>query len=184
MQRVWTGMARKKALLATVAVMLGPGMGSGCSFVFIKGPPADHESRPYFECTSEPIVAIMPVADAVAGALVGFGAMVATQVPSGENQGDAMAAWAIASGLLASAVYGLASASRCQDAKTARQRRWLTTEAGGMWSSPPSGAEQAGGTPDPWLTRGAPPQDTRPQAPAASPETGAPVDVGKADGGQ
>jgi len=177
-------MAGKKALLAAVAVMLGPGMGSGCSFVFLKGPPVDHESRPYFECTSEMPAALLPAGDAIAGALLALGAMAATQVPSAENQDDTIAAWAIASGFLASAFYGLASVRQCADAKALRQHRWLMNDAGGMWGPTPPGAQQAKGTSDPWLVGGAPPRDDQPQPPDASPETGAPVDDAPAAGGR
>ena len=183
MHRVSTGMARKKALLAAVAMTLGPGIGSGCSFVFVKGPPVDHESRRYFACTSEAPVGLLPAGDAIAGVFLAASAMAATQDRSAD-QADTLTAMAVAGGLLASAFYGLAGVRRCQDAQAARQLRWLTSESGGVSSPSSSGAQQAGGTPDPWLAPGAPPRQTRTQPPDALPETDAPGDAGPEGGGQ
>jgi hypothetical protein len=112
--------------LSLVALLLG----SGCSFVFSSGPPAEHQQMPYFDCTS---TFGLPVADGfiatggILGAVSTFrqskqefkdknGKDANRNVAGGINVATAVIAGA-------SAIYGIVQANRCERAKEQLKQR-------------------------------------------------------------
>jgi len=91
-------------MIALTAAALAAGAG-GCSFLFSEGPPRDHDTRAFFDC-SEGMAP--PILDSVAtglGILDVFGT--ATASPRPDNAGTAVAVQASLAVLAAgSAIYG------------------------------------------------------------------------------
>lgn len=101
---------------------------SGCSFLFVHGPPANHERLPYFDCSSSNV---LPVLDAVmAGVAVAdsIGAASGSQeFRSPKSEAIAFAGEAVLVG--ASAVYGFRKTSECRHAQELMLRRAATQPA-------------------------------------------------------
>lgn len=168
------------ALLLTST--LASGAAPGCSFATVDGPPADHASRRYFDCTSGNVA---PTVDLVLGSLIAIGMFGAGNSSDGSPDGKTfIEGTGVVALALASATYGYVRASQCRDAKEALSERLLAPPALPLGLAPlPPGAlgpavSTAGGTPpaagrgDPWLQEGAPPAAAwggGPLQPAASP---------------
>lgn len=108
----------RSPLLALCVVALGLA-GTGCSFLFVSGPPAAHKKMPYFDCTSSNVA---PTIDAVLGAIYGIdgAVMIASGAASGSSTGSTpTGAIALGAGalFLASAVSGYGNTSDCREAK-------------------------------------------------------------------
>jgi hypothetical protein len=95
---------------------------SGCSFLFVKGPPAHHAEMATFDCSESNA---WPVVDAVWAALNGLGAASAAGDDQNPQQDQIVAvgiAWLAVSGI--SAIYGFSKVSECNDAKRQRDERF------------------------------------------------------------
>jgi hypothetical protein len=174
--------------LATMigALALLAGSASGCSLAFVEGPPRDHASRHYFDCTSS---FLAPTGDAVVGGLMLIG-MLSDGASAQESNGVVEGTIAVTAAL-ASATYGYVQATRCRDAKGALAERLLeppylpfrpaaaASGAPGTLSAPYI-PQAAGGAPpgvprrDPWLSEGPPPPPTWPPAAMAPPAAPSP----------
>jgi hypothetical protein len=131
---------------------------SGCSFLFVNGPPENHAGLATFECSESKG---WPTFDAIWAALNGIGAASAFADNENPDQGQIVAvglAWLAVSG--ASAVYGYSKVSDCHKAKRARDERYSGRGV--------AGPATAAAIPPP---REATPQNTG--APAAVPERAA-----------
>jgi hypothetical protein len=113
------------ALIATAS--------SGCSYLFVKGPPTGHENLPYFTCTESNLV---PALDAIWAGLNGLGAARAASAEDGTyvNQDEAMLVgtmWLVVSGL--SSHSGFRKTKSC---RTAVQQLTLRLQTGARSAGP------------------------------------------------
>ncbi|HVV17527.1 MAG TPA: hypothetical protein VHH90_10015 [Polyangia bacterium] len=161
----------RRRLLFAVWGLAGLCSTTSCSFLFVHGPPPDHERLPYFDCSSSNV---LPVLDALYGGLaaaeaVAAGAGSPTFSSSGKSEAWVLAGEAAVVG--ASAVYGFSKTSDCRQAQAAMIKRAQTRPFGGPTFGPtPAPAFAPPGAPpvDPWTGRpvGAPPP---PYAPPPAP---------------
>ena len=162
---------------------------SGCSLAFVEGPPRDHASRHYFDCTSS---FLAPTGDAVIGGLMLIG-MLGDGANAQESNGVVEGTIAVTAAL-ASATYGFVQAARCRDAKSALAERLLeppylpfrpaAAESGAPGTmSAPYIPQAAGGAPpavprvDPWLSAGPPPPPIWSPATMAAPAAASAADA-------
>jgi hypothetical protein len=147
---------------------------SGCSLLFVEGPPHDHASRHFFDCTTSMLA---PGMDAT---LTGALALSVLGVESDQTHttGDIVMQSALVVGAMASATYGYLQVSKCRQAKDDLGERlinmpylgvppWDASRApppsGGAprWAPPPPAAASSPTNPptprDPWLSEGPPP---------------------------
>ena len=133
---------------------------SGCSLLFVEGPPRDHASRHFFDCTSSMVV---PGMDA---ALTGALALSVLGVSSDQTHttGDIVTQSALVVGALASATYGYLKVSRCREAKDDLAERLINMPYLGVPPGARGGPAPAATSPanapaprDPWLSEGPPP---------------------------
>jgi hypothetical protein len=115
---------------------------SGCSFLFVHSPPAQHAQLHYFDCTSSKAA---PVIDTVVAGLEAVRTGVAISASEGDYAGYPISRGAdIGFGLgltalfTAAAIYGYNATGDCADAKEALERR--AEEAPEMGPGPPPGA--------------------------------------------
>jgi hypothetical protein len=181
----------------TFALMLH----SGCSFLFVKGPPAKHAQMATFECSESNA---WPALDLIWAGLNGLGAVTAAGDDENPQQGQIVGiglAWLVVSG--ASAIYGFSKVSECGGAKRGRDERHFGTgvavpapvtrpapsmpsAAGGSPRAPAAAGEPAaapppgGATPAPAGGPDSAPAQPVPGAPSASgaPASGAPAPAG------
>ena len=158
--------------LAIAATAVAVATSSGCSFIFVEGPPRDHASRRYFDCTSSNLA---PGVDATLGGLLAIG-MLSSTSDSSTTSGDSQAiveGAIVAGAAVASAAYGFVRTSHCREAKQALAERLLEpphfmgpppapfpSPAGAAPPPPPSRDPWAPPPPafrDPWLSEGVPP---------------------------
>jgi len=161
---------RRQAGLAVAAIALTAG--AGCSLAFVEGPPKDHASRHFFDCTSS---LLAPGLDATMAGIMALGTIGAVSDGSHDNT-TVVDGTLLAAAALASATYGYIRVSRCREAKDALGERLIDMPYLGV---PPPGAPQplagAAGSPsapttagraaapagrDPWLSEGPPPPPT------------------------
>ncbi len=157
---------------------------SGCSLAFVEGPPSNHASRRFFDCSSSMLA---PGLDAAFAATMGLGTLGATSDGSHDASSIAFSS-ALLVGSLASATYGYIQVSHCRQAKEALAARLIDAPYLGVL--PPAPAQSAPGpgssdrthapaAPDPWLSEGPPPQPYLRPAPPTTvvppPETAAPA---------
>jgi len=144
----------------------------GCSFAFVDGPPPNHRTSPFFDCTASNT---LPVLDTVASTI---GLLDAVSFATGSNdastatgsrKGDAIAFGAGAALLAASAAYGYRKTSECREAEADLVRRSTLAPVSPFAPRAPQGPQ---GSYDPWVPHPAAPT-VIPQVPAA-PQT-APV---------
>jgi hypothetical protein len=128
---------------------------SGCSFLFVDGPPSSHKQLPYFECTSGKG---WPTVDLVWGGLSGaeaLGVLSATSNSSSSASSAGKTTAAILAGeavlFIASAVYGYEKASDCREAKDALMNRLYRQQMGPGFGPGPGFAPYPP-QPDPWAT--------------------------------
>jgi hypothetical protein len=139
---------------------------SACSFVFVSGPPPQHEQLPYFSCTESRVA---PVLDVIFAVLQGANFLLAaTQSDEAwaENfdgdppleRGTAIPVYGIATLLAAGgAYYGFSRTAACRDART----RALIRTQRGNFGQPPTWPPPQGSYP--------PPQGGYPLAPGGYP---------------
>ena len=144
---------------------------SGCSLLFVEGPPHDHASRHFFDCTTSMLA---PGMDAtLAGAL----ALSVLGVASDQTHttGDIVMQSALVVGAMASATHGYLQVSKCRQAKDDLGERlinmpylgvppWDASRAqppsAGAAPPPPAAASSPPNAPaqhEPWLSEGPPP---------------------------
>jgi hypothetical protein len=114
---------RKRSCLSGVVAVVTSVSLSGCSFLFVNGPPDNHKAMPYFDCTSS---VAAPVLDTVWAGLNGLGAASAASASDAQwkaqgqsNERGTVAVvglvWLMISG--ASAIRGYQLTSDCREAK-------------------------------------------------------------------
>ncbi len=148
---------------------------TGCSFLFVHGPPPDHERLAYFDCSSSNV---LPVLDALYAGVAAAEAVAAGSgdravAPTSSARTDAFVLAGEAAIVGASAVYGFRKTSDCRQAQAAMVKRAATQPLGGATFGAPAAPTFAPpGAPavDPWTGRpvGTPPPLT-PPAPAPAP---------------
>lgn len=146
------------------AMILTMSLHSGCSFLFVKGPPANHAEVASFDCSEGNA---WPVIDTIWAGLNGLGAASAAGDDENPDQGQIVAvglAWLAVSGI--SAIYGFSKVSACSDAKRLRDERYYPPRMAAPAPAPVSaGAAASGAAPAPTVPAAAPVQ----AAPAATP---------------
>jgi hypothetical protein len=104
-------------------MMIAALLPTGCSFLFVHGPPSNHAQAPQFDCSDG---VGWPVVDVIWAGLNGIGAASAANDGSMiENPDQVVAvgvAWLVVSGI--SAIYGFAKTSECRDAKHLRDEQY------------------------------------------------------------
>jgi hypothetical protein len=91
----------------------------GCSFIFVRPPPSEHEQLPYFDCVSSDAAPATDVTNAVVDGLLAIAASVDDRDTSAdERQPDFAAGVGIVGAIYAaSAIYGFIMTSKCDSAK-------------------------------------------------------------------
>jgi hypothetical protein len=115
-------------------VILALTLQSGCSLLFVKGPPANHTEMATFECSDSNA---WPVVDAIWAVLNGIGAASASNDSMNPQQGQIVAvglAWLALSGF--SAIYGFSKVSECGNAKRLRDERYFGRGVAGPMPAP------------------------------------------------
>jgi hypothetical protein len=117
-----------RTIAMLLALVLG-GLGAGCSFIFMEGPPEDHAKSVYFDCTSTYGLSVADGFFALSGgAAAGAALSQSKQAYADKNSGASRNAAAgvdltLAVGMAASALYGVVQATRCDRAKEALKAR-------------------------------------------------------------
>jgi hypothetical protein len=146
---------------------------SGCSFLFVDGPPSSHKQLPYFECSSGKG---WPTVDLVYGGLVGIESIALFSASSdfSSSSSDVKSMAAVAAGeavlFIASAVYGYGKTSDCREAKDELMKRLYRQQMGPGFGPGPGYAPYPP-QPDPWATPPSGDFDS-PNAPSSTPATG------------
>ncbi|HEU4577784.1 MAG TPA: hypothetical protein VFS67_05995 [Polyangiaceae bacterium] len=94
-------------------------LSTGCSFLFVRPPPSEHEQLAYFDCESGDAAPAVDVTNAVVSALL-TGVALVDDPDTYENERNPSLATGFAIGgviYTASAVYGFVNTSRCAGAK-------------------------------------------------------------------
>lgn len=94
---------------------------SGCSFVFVEGPPADHETRATFGCSASYVSPILDTVYAGLQALAIATAQGAADDATAERLSSEEMAVQVGFGAVAvaSAIYGFSTVGTCQQARAA-----------------------------------------------------------------
>jgi hypothetical protein len=136
--------------------------GTGCSFVFVDGPPAGHKKMQYFDCSTSNW---LPVVDVGLGAIYGLSA-VGAAVDSNQEKTQLAGLAVLTGALVASGAYGFQRTSACREAKAQLMERLDSRDrapAADPWLG--TGSSWGGGAPSP----------PRQAAPAPAPAPPAPV---------
>jgi hypothetical protein len=157
-----------RRLVALFGMLAFGGVGAGCSFVFMEGPPPDHQKMEYFDCTSTYGLAVADGLFALSGA-IGAGTTLSqsNQDFADKNNGASRNAAAgldivLAGVTAASAAYGVIQATRCDHAKEELKARIFLTPL-----RPPAPLAPLPAPPPPALP---PPMPAPAAPPPASPE--------------
>jgi hypothetical protein len=123
---------------------------SGCSYLFVKGPPTGHDVLPYFTCTESNVV---PTLDAIWAGLNGFGAARAASAEDGTyvNQDEAIligTMWLVVSGLSSHSGFRKTRSCRTAVQQLTQRLRTDAREAAGRVPVPLLRLEQAKWTED------------------------------------
>jgi hypothetical protein len=103
----------------------------GCSFIFVRPPPSEHEQLAYFDCESGDAAPAVDVTNAVVDGLLAGIALV-DNPDTYENERNPGLATGLAIGgvvYAASAVYGFINTSKCESAKALLAERVRKTQA-------------------------------------------------------
>jgi hypothetical protein len=129
--------------LACLLGASGLGMGgTGCSFLFVDGPPAAHRKLDFFDCTTSNA---LPIVDLILAGLVGISALGDGTAGQGEDTQRALLV-AQTGVLVVSGLYGFSKTSACRVAHADLMRRLGSRGAapavdpwqgGGSWGAPP-----------------------------------------------
>jgi hypothetical protein len=150
---------------------------TGCSFLFVHGPPPDHQRLPFFDCSSSNVLPVLDAlyAGAVAIDAVAAGADRGVLSTTSSSKADVFLLAGEAAVMRASAIYGFRKTSDCRQAQAEMIRRAATRPMGTPTFGPPgSPAFAPPGAPavDPWTGRPlgtSPPVYAPPAAPAPAP---------------
>lgn len=154
---------------------------SGCSFLFVKGPPANHAEMASFDCSESNA---LPVLDLIWAGLNGIGAASAAgddQIMNQEQIVGVGLAWVVVSGI--SAIYGFNKVGQCKNAREQREKRYQSYEeerrrapdsvpapvAPGAARAPGAIAPAPAPAPAPPPAAPAPPPAAAPEPPPAAP---------------
>jgi hypothetical protein len=153
------------------ALILAVSLQSGCSYLFIKGPPANHAQMPSFRCSESSAWAVV---DAIWAGLNGVGAAVAAGDDANPDQDQIVLVglgWLVLSGT--SAIYGFSKVSECNSAKDLQEQRYYP----GVGVPMPVPYPVAPGAipPPPPVTMPPPPQPAAPMPPPPPPPPAAPM---------
>jgi hypothetical protein len=113
-------MIRSQCMLVSSLLLMATIGTGGCSWIFVNAPPNNHESLPYFDCTSSNAA---PVLDTIWGALNAIGAISAAATPDEKWNYATSKSSTMIVGLLwtavmiPSAIYGYSNVSKCNQAK-------------------------------------------------------------------
>lgn len=146
---------------ATGVLALVVAMQQGCSYLFVSGPPKDHETKVYVDCTDSNG---WPIVDSIWAGLNGLGAAAAIGDSETENRGQVILVglvWLAVSG--GAAIYGFDRVSQCKSAKAKGMERLA-----GQGAAPAAGAPVAPAA-APAAPAAAPVAPVAPAAPAAAP---------------
>lgn len=143
---MYAGAVKRAAATLALAAALAPA--SGCSLLFVTGPPADHRQLTYFNCTSNPV---LPIVDtAVAAWMTGIFINAAMQseidyVDKGYSRSEDMTYSAIVGGVaLTSALVGYIRVSECRTAQDELALRPQPPPPPPSYNSPPAGSPAYG----------------------------------------
>jgi hypothetical protein len=176
----------------SVVILVALSSHSGCSYLFVSGPPANHVVSPYFDCTD---TNALPGLDLIWAALNGVGAVLALSDSDKmiDNRDQVIAVgslWAVVSGT--SAIYGFSKVAACKQAKLQRDQRFAPGMVPGYYPPPayppgyyppppgypppagypaPGAAPPAGAAPSPGATA----PDSTPRQPQAAPAQALPT---------
>lgn len=126
-------MIRHSAVYFTIVALFLVSLPSGCSFMFVKGPPSNHAEVASFECSDSNA---WPALDAIWAGLNGLGAVSAAGDDNNPDHDQIVAVgltWLAISGI--SAIYGFSKVSQCSEAKRQRDKRYYAPASAS--SSPP-----------------------------------------------
>jgi hypothetical protein len=100
----------------------------GCSFIFVRPPPSNHERLAYFDCESSVVAPAVDTTNAVVdGVLAGIAA---ANTQDYEGQPGLAATFGVTGAVYAaSAIYGFVMTSKCSGAKALLAERVLKTNA-------------------------------------------------------
>ncbi len=135
-------MARFPIIALLSIALAGP---SGCSALFVEGPPPDHARLRYFDCTSSRAAQTV---DMILGGVMVLAALGAAQDSSAEPSAR-LTVNLVAAGLVGSAIYGTVRTDSCREAKSDLMARMGDSDTPIAPSRPRV---------DPWLAGGPAPQ--------------------------
>jgi hypothetical protein len=170
-------------LLVTLCVA-GAGLGaSGCSFIFVDGPPTQHQKMPYFDCSSSNALPILDVAIAAAEGLTAASDLAGRdQYNSSYVTTEAVTQLGVAALFAASGISGFSKTSACREAKDQLMLRMQRQSGYGAPGFAPPSPPPGYGAPvpppyDPWTATPpaapfTPPPDVPPPGAAAPPPAG------------
>jgi len=155
---------------------------SGCSFVFVKGPPPNHEQLPYFDCTESRAV---PVLDTVFTLLQAANLLLAASTTDQEwadnfdgnppfERSSAVPLYVVLAALGAGGMYyGFKNTGECRDARAQAQARGWSPSAPQPQPYPPQpyAPQPYAPQPAPWTPQ---PQPYQPQPYQPQPQPYAP----------
>jgi len=148
----------RRSLLIALWGLAGLCSMTSCSFLFVHGPPPDHERLPFFDCSSSNVLPVLDAiyAGAAAAEAVAAGAGSRAVSPTSSARTDAFVLAGEAAIVGASAVYGFRKTSDCRKAQTAMLKRAATQPFGApTFGAPAAPAFAPPGAPpvDPWTGR-------------------------------
>jgi hypothetical protein len=138
---------------------------SGCSLLFVNGPPQNHRTSSFFGCTSSNTIPIVDTAFAV-GAVLGAASVGSDGYSTSGTRTTGAITYGAAAALLAgSAVYGFSKTSACREAQAELVARLPPPSAVPVLAAPVPY--------DPWVAHPAPPPSDLPE-PTVTPTSSAP----------
>jgi hypothetical protein len=121
------GAPRYRDIVRALWAVVGLPWISGCSFMFMQGPPDNHARLKYFDCVSS---VAAPVADTTGAAAYGLFAAATASIDDEDSEPPSPVLFGTFAALhLASAIYGYVDASSCNSAKQELANRIHQREA-------------------------------------------------------
>jgi hypothetical protein len=117
--------------MRTVVGLVGACLSMGCSLIFVRPPPTDHQQLAYFDCVSSDAAPAVDVTNAIVdGLLAGIASVDNPDTYENERNPTLAASFGIIGVVYAaSAVYGFVNTSKCESAKALLAERVLKTQA-------------------------------------------------------
>jgi len=103
----------------------------GCSFLFVRPPPSQHEDLAYFDCVSSDAAPAVDVVNALTDGVLAIAASVDNPNTDDKESrpGVAVGVGIVGAVYAASAIYGFVTTSNCESAKEGLRERVLKTRA-------------------------------------------------------